>query len=293
MTTAPHSSNQSDDYNIGVDVGGTKINAVLFHSGKVIESCKLATPSDNLNHFLIMFKAAIEPLLEQATQKNAKVNFIGIGVPGSVNQTSGRVINCPNVPILNNVKLLSRLRSDFSLNQVMKLDNDARCFTRAEACLGAGADLKNIYGITLGTGIDGAWWLNQEVHLGAHNGAGEPGAMLIDLDNRVTLEEAYKKLTQNNPRLLAQEAYEGDVLAEKCFQELGVYLGMAFANIANLLDPEMIVVGGGASASSDLFLTTAQKTMAKHISTKTARKIPIVKSKLGEHAGAIGAALIN
>jgi predicted NBD/HSP70 family sugar kinase len=280
-------------YKIGVDVGGTKINAVLLKDNKVIESYKLATPTDNLNHFVIIFKAAIAPLLERAVKDNGQVGFIGIGVPGTVNQHTGRVIACTNLPILNNLKLLSKLRADLNLPMALKLDNDANCFTRAEALLGAGSGFNNVYGITIGTGIGGAWWLNKAIYTGAHDGAGEICDMLVDLDSKVTLEEAYKKLTQNNPRLLAQEAYGGDVLAEKSFKELGEYLGMAFANLVNLLDPAIIVVGGGASASSDLFLKTAQKTMTKYIESSEVKKIRIITSKLGDHAGAIGAALIN
>ena len=290
MTNTIDSSKPS--YQIGVDIGGTKINAVLLKDKIVVESNKLATPTDNLNHFIIIFKAAVEPLFEHAAKAGGRVDFLGIGVPGTVNQHAGRVITCTNLPILDNLKLLSKLRTDLNLNLPMKLDNDANCFVRAEALLGAGQDVANLYGVTLGTGIGGGWWFNGEIYHGSHGGAGEICDMLIDLDNKITLEQAYKKLTQNNPRLLAQEAYEGDILAEKSFQELGAYLGMAFANIANLLDPELIIIGGGASASSDLFLATAQKAMKKHLASKESKKISIVKSKLGTNAGAIGAALI-
>jgi glucokinase len=292
MTNIKNSSN-TKSYKIGVDVGGTKINAVLLYNNEVIENNKLATPTDNLGHFMIIFKAAIEPLLERAAKDNAKVDFIGIGIPGLVNRQTGRILSCSNLPILDDLKFLNKLRSDLNLNMTLKLDNDANCFTRGEALLGAGSGCQNIYGITLGTGIGGGWWLNNDIYHGAHGGAGEICDMLIDLDNKITLEQAYKKLTQNNPRLLAQEAYEGDVLAEKCFQELGAYLGMAFANLVNLIDPEMIIVGGGASASSDLFLKTSRKTMNRHLASKDSKKIAIVKSRLGVNAGAIGAALLN
>lgn len=286
-------SNEQNNYRIGLDIGGTKINGVLFGDGEVIENFQVATPTDNLSHLMIMIKAVLDPLLERAEKDHKKVEFLGVGVPGTVNHKAERIITCTNMTILDEVKLLTRLRNELNLNMPMKLDNDANCFTRAEAVLGAGSGLINVYALTIGTGIGGGWWFNNQIYLGAHGGAGEIGEMLIDLDNKITLEEAYKKLTQNNPRLLAREAYEGDIFAEKCFQELGAYLGMAFANIVNLLDPQIIIIGGGASASSDLFLTTAQKTMKKHLASKEAKKISIVKSKLGTNAGAIGAALMK
>jgi len=285
-------NSSKETYRIGVDIGGTKINAVLLKNNEVIESCKLATPSDNLNNFINIFKAVINPLFERATKDGVEVDFIGVGAPGAINYQAEFILNSPNLPILNELKLLKRLRADLQLNLPMRLDNDANCFTRAEALLGAGKNYQNIYGLTIGTGIGGGWWFNQQIYLGAHGGVGDPGAMLIDLDNKINLEQAYKKLTQNNPRLLAQEAYDGDILAEKCFQELGAYLGLAFANLVNLIDPEIIIVGGGASASSDLFLKTAQKTMNRYLVSKDAKKIKIVKSELGNDAGAIGAALL-
>ncbi len=286
-------TDQQNNYRIGLDIGGTKINGVLFGEGAVIENFQVATPTDNLSLLIIMIKDVLDPLLETANKDKKCVDFLGVGVPGTVNQRAERVLTCANMTILDNIKLLARLRNELNLNLPMKLDNDANCFARAEAKLGAGADLTNVYAMTIGTGIGGGWWFNERVYQGTHGGAGEIGDMLIDFDHKITLEEAYRKLTQNNPRLLAQEAYEGDVLAEKCFQELGAYLGLAFANIVNLLDPEIIIIGGGASASSDLFLNTAQKTMKKHLASKETKKINIVKSKLGTNAGAIGAALMN
>jgi predicted NBD/HSP70 family sugar kinase len=289
----PAINKEQHNYRIGLDIGGTKINGVLFGAGVVIENFQVATPTDNLSHLMIMLKAVLDPLIERAIKDNKKVEFLGVGVPGTINHRAERIITCTNISILDDVKLLTRIRNELNLNMSMKMDNDANCFTRAEAVLGAGSGLTNIYALTIGTGIGGGWWFNNQIYQGAHGGAGEICDMIIDFDNKMTLEEAYKKLTQNNPRLLAQEAYEGDILAEKCFQELGAYLGLAFANIVNLLDPELIVIGGGASSSSDLFLTTAQKTMKKHLASKDARKINIVKSKLGANAGAIGAALMK
>lgn len=174
----------------------------------------------------------------------------------------------------------------------MLMDNDANCFTRGEALLGAGRGLENVYGITIGTGIGGGWWYNGEIYAGASGAANQLSDMLIDIDNQITLEQAYQKLTQNNARILAQEAYEGDILAEKSFAELGAYLGLAFANIVNLLDPSIIVVGGGVAAVSELFLGEAKRTMEENLHSSRPAKTKISNAKLGDNAGAIGAALL-
>ena len=92
---------------------------------------------------------------------------------------------------------------------------------------------------------------------------------------------------------MAQEAYEGDPLAGQIFLELGEYLGLVFANIVNIVDPGIIIIGGGTAGSSDLFLSTARRAMVNHIESPQARKIKIVKAKLGDNAGAIGAALLD
>ncbi|MFH1412480.1 MAG: ROK family protein [bacterium] len=280
-------------YRLGIDIGGTKMAAVLIDAdNKAVTDSQLATPKDDLNHFIIMIKALLEPLQEKATEDKAIISSLGIGVPAPVDYENQKILTADNLNIISNLKLIERIQEQIKLDMPMKLDNDVNCFVRGEAILGAGKDINNVYGITIGTGIGGGWWFNKQIYTGAHGGAGEICDMLIDLDNKITLEQAYQKLTQNNPKILAQEAYEGDQLAEKSFEELGEYLGMAFANIVNILDPGIIIVGGGATASSDLFLNTAKKTMAKYITTEEARKIKIVKSKLKQNAGAIGAALL-
>ncbi len=281
-------------YRIGIDVGGTKIAAVLLdEKNRVVEDLILATPKDSLDHFMIMMKAAADPLLERIAALKGKLAGIGIGAPGPIDQEKEQVIIAPNLPLLNRVKLGALLLEQLALAEVpTKLDNDANCFVRAEAVLGAGKGSKNFYGLVIGTGIGGGWWNNGVVYHGHHGAAGEPGHIVVDFDQLVTLEEAYHKLTQNNPALLAEEAYRGDFMAEQRFTEIGAYLGIAFSTIVNLLDPELIVLGGGALASSDLFLKAAKENLKKHTFARQARSVKLVKGKVGELAGAVGAALL-
>lgn len=277
-------------YSIGVDIGGTKMSAVLFDGQNVLADSALATPTDNLNHFLIMLGALLEPLFEKAKNDNIKIKGIGVGVPGVLNKEGDKILKCPNVPILDGVNLVNRLAEKYKLPTI--IDNDTKCFVRAEAILGAGQKYNNIFGMIIGTGIGGGWWINKNIYSGAHRGAGEPGRMIINFSEPIELEEAYHKLTQNNPAKLAQETYQGDVLAEKTFEELGRFLGLAFANIVNLIDPEAIIIGGGVVESSDLFLKEAKKTMKKYIMSQEAKGIKVLRGKLGAGAGAIGATLL-
>ena len=199
------------NYKIGIDVGGSKMAAVLVdNQHKIIADYQLATPKDTLDHFIIMLKALLEPLQAKAEQDLAAISSLGIGVPAPVDYKNNKIQKTNNLSILDNVKLADRLKEQLNINWPIKLDNDVNCFIRAEALLGAAQGSQNAYGLTIGTGIGAGWWLQGQVYNGAHGGAGEICDTIIDLDNKLTLEQAYHKLTQNNPKLLAMEAYEGD-----------------------------------------------------------------------------------
>lgn len=281
---------KNKQYTIGVDIGGTNMKAALFDGKEVISDYLLATPKDNLEHFMIMLFALIEPLIEKAKTEKIKIKGIGLGIAGILDIKEEKIIECPNIPILDGIGLADLLWKKTGLP--VKIDNDSNCFLRGEMKIGAGQKYKNVYGIIIGTGIGGAWWLNDEIYQGSHRGAGEPGRMIIDLDNDIELEKAYQKLSQNNPANLAEEAYRGDNLAEKSYEEIGRCLGIAFANIVNLIDPEIFIVGGSVVESSDLFFSKIKKTMRAYVMHPEAKKIKIIKGKLGQEAGAIGAALL-
>lgn len=276
---------------IGVDIGGTKMSAVLFDGQKVLADYMLATPKDNLEHFMIMLKALIEPLQEKAKALGAEIKGIGVGIPGMINYKESKIVEVPNLPFLNGLKLPENLAARLGVKEI-KIDNDGHCFLRAEMKMGAGKKYNNVFSITIGTGFGGGWWHNGEVYQGAHGGATEFSWLTVDFKEGVRLEEAYHKLTQNNPATLAEEAYRGDVLAEKAYNELGHYFGISLANMINLIDPELIIVGGSVVESDDLFLPQAKKIMKKYIKSPESKDIKIVKGKLGANAGAIGAALL-
>lgn len=278
-------------YTIGIDVGGTNIKAVLFDGKKIIVDDTLRTPQDSFMHFSVMLSALIDPMIERVKREKAVINGIGLGVPGLIDFEKKKIIKTPNIPILDGVDIEKRLEEKFNLN--VSLDNDASCFLRAEMKIGVGKKYKNAFGITLGTGIGGAWWLDDKIYSGSHFSAGEPARMITNFDHPIELEDAYKKLLNNNPVKTANEAYKGEGLSQKAYEEMGAYLGVALANIANLIDPEIFIIGGSVVNSGDLFLGEARKQMKKYImNTEAKKKIKIVKTKLGENAGAIGAALL-
>ncbi len=286
-------SKTNKQHTIGIDIGGTKMSAVLFDGEKILADYSLATPKDSVNHLLIMLEALVEPLMDKARGEKAKVKGIGIGVAGVVDFKKQIIAkNSPNLEILNKIKLAGLLEEREGVPVIM--DNDANCFVRAESALGAGKKYNNVYGVTIGTGIGGGWWINNNIYYGARSGANEPGRFIMNTDTEKIddIEIIYQKLTQHNLFKTAQEAYRGDVLAEKVFDELGELFGIFLANVVNLIDPEVFIVGGGAAEASDLFIPKAKKIMKEHIMNPESKKIKILKGKFGPEAGAIGAALL-
>ena len=281
---------KTKQYTIGLDIGGTKMSGVLFDGEKVVADYTLATPRDSLGNFFIMLNAAVEPLLEKSARDKVTVRSLGVGVAGPLDKTRQIIINPPNLKILDKVNLVEQLKNKFNYSVVI-MDNDVNCFVRAEALLGAGQKYGNIFGLTVGTGIGGGWWYNGGIYTGSH-AVTQPAWQIIDATNGLSLEQAYQKLVQNSPAASAEEAYRGDVLAQKAYEEFGQYLGIALANVVNIIDPEVIIIGGGVVESSDLFLAKTKKVMKQFILSPEARKVKIIKGKLGPLAGAIGAALL-
>ncbi|MFH1744616.1 MAG: ROK family protein [bacterium] len=278
-------------YTIGIDVGGTKMSAVLYDGDDILADDLLATPKDNLDHFLVMINALVENMERKASELKVKVDRIGLSIAGTVDGARRKVLNAPNIPIVSGVNLADLLEE--RINKPVSMDHDMNCFLLAEIKKGGGRKYQNVYAVTVSTGIGGAWWYNGEVYRGAHCGAGEPGEMIMEFGSKISLEESYQKMTQNNPAAMAEKAFRGDILAEKTFHELGDYLGVALANIVNIIDPEVIIVTGGVMESSELFLGRIKKTMKEYIvSEESGKKIKIIKSKLGANGCAIGAAIL-
>lgn len=276
---------KEDDYIIGVDIGGTNMKAVLMKGNRVIDQYILKTPTDSLDRLWIKLKTLIVPLFETIKNNKAKPSKIGLSVAGLYDDKKGQISKCQNIPILDNVDLVSKIKDEFDVE--VKIDNDTNCFIRGEVLMGVAQKGTNVFGITIGTGIGGGWWLGGNVYRGFNGGATEIGQMI--LEDGQNLEHIYHKSTQNNPSKLAEEAYRSDNLAIKMYEELGNYLGFACANVINLIDPEFIVLGGGVVESGDLFLSKTKKIAQKFTLNPNSKKTKIIKSKLGENACAIGA----
>lgn len=283
-------------YRIGVDIGGTKIIFVLLRGHKILKTNKIFTPQ--VKEKLIR---ALTDNIQKLASKN-KLKGIGIGVPGPLNKKGDLILNPPNLKCLWRTPLASIIQRETGIQT--KMGNDVNCFTLAEALLRAGRGAKTVFGITLGTGVGGGAVINGELFTGAFGSAGEVGHMTIKFDgprcscgSRGCLEEycseRFFKKRGTSPEKAYKLAKSGDKQAKSLYNEYGKYLGIGLGNVINLLDPEVIVIGGGIAAAGRFFLKQAKKEIKKTVISPLAEKgVKIKRAKLGELAGAIGAALL-
>ena len=260
---------------IGIDIGGSKINAVIFGNGKVLKNAKIPTPKKIRKEFLEKLEALVRKLISEAGIK--EILSIGCGIAGVLDLEKGIILHAPNLQFLNNFNIKNWLTKKFSCD--VKIDNDARCFLRGEYMFGAGRGYKNLIGVTLGTGIGGGIIINGKIFYGANGSAGEFGHIILDRGKdleTLTVKQARK--------------FE---FSKTTIKEFEKNLKIGFSNIINVLDPEAIIIGGGAAETVKTFLPKIKMAAAKFIvSPKSQKNVRIIIGRLGENAGAIGAAML-
>ena len=259
---------------IGVDIGGTKIKAVLLsgYERQNIHPVTIDTPKDK--------RACIAALQEivRSAARNKKIAGIGVGAPGVVDSSRGLIIKCANLAFLDNM----RLDDVFGSFKVpVRVENDSRCFVLAEAAWGSAMKYKHVVGVAIGTGIGGGIVIDGAIYRGSTNAAGEFGHTIFQIaehDSRAPKEYSWEQLGSKQTFLNPDESAR--------------VIGIGVANIINMLDPEIIVLGGGGIMSGLLKMDQIVKTAREFLISPQARKTPIKKAALGDAAQAIGAALL-
>ena len=300
---------------IGLDIGGTTTKAGLINeTGQLLESRKVPTATDDLSSFVSNLTAVVRDF-----QKSTRVDGVGVGVPGLRSSKTHIIETSPNIRCLNNVNLEGLVADQVHIRTVS--ENDANAAAYAEFVCGAGAGLQHMAHLTLGTGLGSGFVLNGRLFTGASGYGGEFGHTTINPNGRVcscgnrgcletivsgtgivrTAQEKMKeapgsRLHEVEGPLTSEIIYEvavrGDETAQAVFVETGEYLGIACANLINLLNLEMIVIGGGVLASGDLLLRSTKYTAASRSFASSYRDCQIVQSKLWPDAGVIGAAML-
>jgi glucokinase len=306
---------------LGIDIGGTSIKAGLVDEmGRVLESRRVKTLTDDLGGFLSTLTDLI-----RGFQKTFPITAVGLGVPGLLSSKTHIIETSPNIPCLHEINLEDAVANQVHLRTVS--ENDANAATYAEYVCGAGVGLQHVCHLTLGTGLGSGLILDGGLFTGASGYAGEFGhtviaASLIDdtagrrcgCGNRGCLEtfvsaggvvQTAEEMMRDAPasRLhgieppltaerICEAAAEGDATAQAVFRQTGWYLGIACANLINLLNLEMIIMGGGVMAAGNLLLNPTLDSARLHAFSAAYADCQIVQSKLWPDAGLIGAAML-
>ena len=270
---------------LGIDVGASKVRYVIWEGNQALLDEEVKLPAPGREELGRVFQEISQKI------KETKVSTVGVGLPGTVEEEM--VTYAPNFPTLLEWDFKPELEK--LLNAPVRLFNDAKAFVFAEVQAGAAKGKQNVVGLTLGSGLGGGIVLNGALYLGKGT-AGEVGHEIVDLPNRREAEDfASAKFFQKfgkNPDELHQLAEDGDQTAKQAFNEFGKNLGTIIANLVNLLDPEVIVLGGGIAGAYDFFIEETKKAAAGLIVNPNRKNIEIKKAALGNSAGAIGAAIL-
>ena len=280
---------------VGVDVGGTKIEGVLVNENlRVLKRLRIRTEAEkSLSHVL----ANVESMVNQL--RTGRVSGIGIGTPG-FEDPEGRMELVPNIPQFEKFRLKQELER--RLERRIFLENDANCFILAEHRAGAAVNMKNVLGITLGTGIGGGAVLDGKLFRGKDGGAAHFGQMIIhpaadglshqDLESWCGGKSIEKRfLKRTGKRLTATQIFESrSPAARKLVEEVYHRLGIGFANLIAAFNPEGMVLGG--SISRDVDSARLKREIDRHGQRPLTKGVKILKNKLGTSAGVFGAACI-
>lgn len=293
-------------YRLGIDLGGTKTEGIVLDAvtGKELFRRRIPTEAKKgYRQVLSNIKDIHDSLLSHIKKGSST---LGVGTPGAVSPRTGLLKNA-NTRCLNKRPIgpdLKRL-----LRRDLVLANDANCFALAEAVRGAGRGKRTVFGVIMGTGCGGGLVIDKKIHGGLQRIAGEWGHSSIDprgplcycgsrgcIETFISgggLEDRYEK-THGKRRTVAEIAArsrKGSRPDAAFMREFLSRFGRALANLINIIDPDIIVIGGGVSNLPELYRKGAAE-VRRHVFSDHP-ETPIVRHSLGDSAGVIGAALLG
>jgi glucokinase len=300
---------------IGVDLGGTNLRtALLSVDGEVLDRRKEPTRADD--GWKKVIARLVDNICQQrelAAQRGLQVTAVGVGAPGVIRMDKGIVVKSPNFPDWNNLPLRDELEKVLRIPVI--IENDANAAALGEQWRGAGRGIDSMILLTLGTGVGGGIILNNKIWQGADGMAGEIGHMTLIPDGRPCgcgntgclemyasargIVQSYRealgitegaKASEVTSAMIYEAARNGDAVARRVMKEMGGLLGIGIANLINIFNPQMIVLGGGVKDSWDIFIGATHEEIMRRAFQVPAERTQIVPSLLGGDAGMIGAA---
>lgn len=287
-------------YKLGVDLGGTKTEAILLDDSlNVLERKRIPTPKDNYSEIV----DSISNLVLEVS-RNVSDFSLGICTPGAISKKTGLIKNS-NTQCLIGKPLKEDLEKQLKKNIAM--ENDANCFVMAESKMGAAKNFQLVFGVIMGTGVGGGITINGKLHTGRTNIAGEWGHHTLHRNGNScycgktgcvetyisgpALEQQWKLLSGESksvPEILSNLDNE---IGKTWKDEFLENFGYGVANVVDILDPDAIVLGGGLS-NIDFLYTEGKKSVYDKVFSDLV-ETPILKNELGDSAGVFGAALLN
>ncbi|MEO5377434.1 MAG: ROK family protein [Magnetococcus sp. DMHC-6] len=293
---------------IGVDLGGTKIEAVVLgKNGEIVVRRRIATPKGSYRGTVTAVAQLVEMVAQEA--KVAKEIPVGIGIPGTLSAASGLVKNANSVCLIG-----QPLDKDLAqaLKRPVRLANDANCFALSEAIDGAGAGYRVVFGVILGTGVGAGVVVEGQLLSGRQGIAGEWGHNPLPwpqkdewpgepcycgqrgcIETFLSGPALARSLGEQGDHLqltkqIVARAEQGDILANQCLIRYENRLARALASVINIVDPDVIVLGGGLSHIDRLY-THIPPLLAHYVFSDTVTT-PILPAQFGDSSGVRGAA---
>jgi glucokinase len=280
---------------VGIDLGGTKVlGIVLDERGQVASEARVPTPAGT--------DAVVGAICDVVDGLGASGLPVGVGLPGLVDR-DGFLRFAPNLPGVVDVPVRARLEDALGVPVVLENDATAACW--AERQLGAAGGVDDVVVVTLGTGIGGGIVSGGRLQRGANGFAGEIGHMVVDPDGppcpcgkrgcweRFASGSGLARLAGRPGEAVTAAARGGDAASLQVMEEFARWVALGLVNLAYVLDPQLFVIGGGLVDAGDVLLEPTRRAFNALLAGATHRPpVSVVAAKLGEHAGAIGAALL-
>ncbi len=313
---------------MGIDVGGTKVaGGLVTLKGQLVKALIVPTHAEEgFKGSFGQIARLIERLIKLAGGKD---NIAGVGVctPGPLNPKTGLVINPPNLPGWHNIQLATLLEREFHLPA--RIENDANAAGLAEVLFGAAVGYRDVFYVTVSTGIGTGVIINKKIYHGKNGVGGEGGHVSIDYRSpyrcgcgtlgciealaagpamarraRVALEQEHSRpsllrelsggdLRKIDPVMIQDAARRGDGLAKSIIDETGFLLGAWLGGMMSLFDPEAIIIGGGVAQIGKPLFDKIRQTMPQYtINRRFVEDLPILPAKLQKNVGVFGAASV-
>ncbi len=310
---------------IGIDLGGTKINTALVQGDGVIvaQDYRPTRATEGLQPVIERVLDSARQVLAQAGMTSAQVSGVGVGAPGPIDLETGVLLSPPNLPGWERVPLGQLVADDLGITTF--LENDANAAAWGEHYFGAGRGVEHMIYVTVSTGIGGGLILDGRLYHGANGMAGEIGHIILEPDgplcgcgSRGCLETLASgtaiaraarecvargvptlmgDLAEGVPeritaQLVAEAARRGDKEAGEILTGAMEYLGIGMANLVNLFNPQLIVIGGGVANIGERLFRPVRQAIERNAFRMAAQVVRVVPAELGDDVGVLGAAAV-